>query len=150
MNSKQKLEAVIAAQKAGKPLPDHWTTPKTTNRPLNHLNSQSSSKFKPSLVDRYSSPTPTNLNDLNPKGVSRLELYTNETLKKAMAWGVEEWLVQVCIRDYGIHTVKGQINRIYNIPDGYFKPKYGPIPSQRGRLFNTEMQKLKQQSVKAN
>ncbi len=147
MNSKQKLEAVIAAQKAGEALPQFWTAPQTTNRPLNNLNSQSSSKFKPSLVDRYSSSTPTNLNVLKAKGVPRLELYTDEILKKAMGWGVEEWLVQVCIRDYGIYTVKGQINRIYNIPDGYFKPKYGPIPNQRGRLFNTEMQKLKQQTV---
>ena len=73
-----------------------------------------------------------------------MELYTDEILKKVMAWGVEEWLVQVCIRDYGLYTVKGQINRIHQIPDGYFKPQYGPIAQQRGRLFNREMQKLKQ------
>jgi hypothetical protein len=96
--------------------------------------------------DRSSSANSSNLNNLKPEkrgGVPRLKLYTDETLKKAMAWGVEEWLVQVCIRDYGEYTVKGQINRIYQLPEGYFKPKYGPIPAQRGKLFNREMQKLK-------
>jgi hypothetical protein len=61
-----------------------------------------------------------------------------------MSWGVQEWLIQVCIRDYGIYKVKAAINRLYNLPEGYFKPKYGPINTQRGKLFNTEMQKLKQ------
>ena len=64
-----------------------------------------------------------------------------------MAWGVEEWLLQVCIRDYGLYTVKGQINRIYQMPDGYFKPQYGPINTQRGRIFNKEMQKLKERKA---
>lgn len=91
----------------------------------------------------------SNLNNLKASpekkrgGVPRIQLFTDETLKKAIIWGVEEWLIQVCIRDYGEYTIKGQINRIHQIPDAYFKPQYGPIPQQRGRLFNKEMQKLK-------
>jgi hypothetical protein len=100
------------------------------------------------VVSSYS-PNSSDLNNLKSEpekkrgGVPRLQLYTDATLKKTMEWGVEEWLVQVCIRDYGEYVVKGQINRIHQIPEGYFKPQYGPIPQQRGRLFNREMQKLK-------
>jgi hypothetical protein len=103
--------------------------------PLNNLNSSSGCNLKPTGEIQ-----PTNLNNL--KGVPRLQLYTDPALQKAMDWGVEEWLVQICIRDYGLYIVKSQINRIYQIPDSYFKPHYGPIPQQRGRIFNKEMQKL--------
>jgi hypothetical protein len=118
------------------------------NRALNNLNSSNNYNLNPNR-DIKLQAEPKNLNGLKGKGVSRIELYTDEALKKAMSWGVEEWLVQVCIRDYGLHTVKGQINRIYQLPDGYFKPQYGPINTQRGRIFNKEMQKLKQQRVKS-
>jgi hypothetical protein len=120
---------------------------------LNNLNSSKLEEFNAPQADR-SPQTGSNLNNLKRQqpakrrgGVPRLQLYTDPTLKRAMDWGVEEWLVQVCIRDYGEYTVKGQINRIYQIPDGYFKPQYGPIPGQRGRLFNREMQKLKHQKT---
>lgn len=116
--------------------------------PLKNLNYKKPTNLS-SPEDHGSSSKQSNLKNLKasePKkrgGVPRLKLYTDETLKKALAWGVEEWLVQVCIREYGEYTVKGQINRIHQIPEGYFKPKYGAIPTQRGRLFNLEMQKLK-------
>ena len=118
------------------------------NRALNNLNSRSSSEFNtPQASSDLSSSSNLNYLKAEPEkkrgGVPRLKLYTDETLKKAMAWGVEEWLLQVCIRDYGEYTVKGQINRIYQMPDGYFKPQYGPLDQQRGRIFNREMQKLK-------
>jgi len=116
------------------------------NRALNNLNLKSSSEFNPPIASSDNAKQP-NLNNLKPHekrgGLPRLQLYTDETLKKAMAWGVKEWLLQVCIRDYGLYTVKAQINRIYQMPDGYFKPQYGPIDQQRGRIFNKEMQKMK-------
>jgi hypothetical protein len=113
-----------------------------TPRALNNLNYKSSPEFNTPQAGSDPSSS-SNLNNLKRGGVPRLQLYTDATLKKAMEWGVEEWLVQVCIRDYGEYAVKGQINRIHQIPEGYFKPQYGPIPQQRGRLFNKEMQKLK-------
>jgi hypothetical protein len=113
-----------------------------TPRALNNLNLTPGVEFK-AVKAGSSPPNGANLNNLKRGGVPRLQLYTDATLKKVMEWGVEEWLVQVCIRDYGEYTVKGQINRIHQIPEGYFKPQYGPIPQQRGRLFNREMQKLK-------
>jgi len=151
MDSRQKIEALCAAAREGKPLPE-WAKLQS-QRALNNLNSKSSVEFNP-IEDKRSLPKQSNLNHLKAeqgkkqKGVPRLELYTDEILKKAMSWGVEEWLLQVCIRDYGLYTVKSQINRIYSMPEGYFKPKYGPIPQQRGRIFNKEMQKLKQSKSK--
>jgi len=150
MDSRQKIAALIDAQKNGTE-PPAWARMGSgvipSSSPLNNLNSKASNQFK-SPEDSSSYSNLTNLNNLRPeqvsKGIARIELYTDETLKKALVWGVEEWLLQVCIRDYGLYTVKAQINRIYQMPDGYFKPKYGPIPQQRGRIFNKEMQKLKQ------
>jgi len=150
MDSRQKIAALIDAQKNGTE-PPTWARMgsgvTSSSSPLNNLNSKVSDQFK-SLEDGSYYSNLTNLNKLKSaatgKGVPRLELYTDEILKKAISWGVEEWLLQVCIRDYGLYTVKAQINRIYQMPDGYFKPKYGPIPQQRGRIFNKEMQKLKQ------
>jgi|GEM_PF-2000655 len=150
MDPRQKIAALIDAQKNGTE-PPAWARMgsgiNTASKPLNNLNIKSSFEFKP-LEDSSSYSNLTNLNNLKGsttgKGIPRLELYTDEILKKAISWGVEEWLLQVCIRDYGIYTVKAQINRIYQMPDGYFKPQYGPIPQQRGRIFNKEMQKLKQ------
>lgn len=127
-----------------------WAAQKQPKTPLNNLNfnSRSTEVATTPAGGVNTIPNSSNLNNLKPHekrgGVPRLELYRDESLKKAMAWGVEEWLVQVCIRDYGLHTIKGQINRIYQMPDGYFKPQYGPIDKQRGRIFNKEMQKLKE------
>lgn len=143
MNAKQAVNAAIQAARTGKEANIFKTGA------LNNLNYKSQAKFNTPQAD-LDPPSGSNLNNLKGEsekkrvGVPRMELYTDEILKKVMAWGVEEWLVQVCIRDYGLYTVKGQINRIHQIPDGYFKPQYGPIAQQRGRLFNREMQKLKQ------
>lgn len=148
MNTRQKLAAVLAAKKEGRELPELWAaqSPQVLNN-LNYISGSTVETTQPSGV--VSSPNSSNLNNLKAQpekkrgGVPRLELYTDEALKKAMAWGVEEWLVQVCIRDYGLYKVKAQINRIYQLPEGYFKPQYGPIDKQRGRIFNMEMQKLR-------
>jgi hypothetical protein len=114
-----------------------------TQNPLNNLNSSFENNLNPNSNIKLERQQ-ENLNNLKGKGVPRLELYTDEAFKKAMAWGVQEWLLQVCIRDYGIYNVKATINRIYNLPEGYFKPQYGPVNTQRGRIFNKEMQKLRQ------
>ena len=113
-----------------------------------NLNGRDSSKQATSQsVTGSSSQKNFNLNNLKAEqkrgGVPRLTLYTDEVFKKALSWGVEEWLLQVSIREYGEYTVKGQINRIHCIPNGYFKPQYGDVNTQRGRIFNKEMQKLK-------
>lgn len=147
MDTRQKLAALIAAQKDGREIPADIAmggikTPAPLNN-LNYISGDNLSNLTPSKEIKLNTQ-PVNLNNLKGKGVPRVELYTDEALKKAMIWGVQEWLVQVCIRDYGLHIVKGIINRIYNLPEGYFKPQYGPIPQQRGKLFNNEMQKLKQ------
>lgn len=139
MNSRQKIEALSAALKAGQELPNLWNI---QSKPLNNLNSSSGDNLTPNRAFKLQAEH-SDLNNLKRGGVPRQELYTDETLKKAMSWGVQEWLVQVCIRDYGIYKVKAAINRLYNLPEGYFKPKYGPISTQRGKLFNTEMQKLR-------
>ena len=115
--------------------------------PLNNLNyKKASDSLSSQALDGSSSQENLNLNNLKRGGVPRLELYKDPALKKAMEWEVEEWLVQICIRDYGLATVKAQIARIFGIPDGYFKPKYGPLNAQRGRIFNKEMQKLRGRS----
>jgi len=143
MNAKQAVSAAIQAAQEGREANVFG------KRALNNLNLKSSPEFNTPQAGS-DLPNSSNLNNLNGAsekkrgGVPRLMLYTDETLKKAMEWGVEEWLVQICIRDYGLYTVKAQINRIYQIPQTYFKPHYGPIPQQRGRLFNKEMQKLMQ------
>jgi len=145
--TRQKIEALALAERTGTKAPE-WAKlgANIQNRALNNLNIKSGFEFKSLEYSRNFSNL-INLNNLRPeqesKGIARIEPYTDETLKKAISWGVEEWLVQVCIREYGIYTVKAQINRIYQLPDGYFKPKYGPIAQQRGRIFNKEMQKLK-------
>src|SRR5205085_8577221 len=97
-----------------------------TQNPLNNLNSSFENNLNPSSNLKLEKQK-ENLNNLKGKGIPRLELYTDETFKKAMAWGVQEWLIQVCIRDYGIYAVKGALNRIYNLPEGYFKSQYGPV-----------------------
>lgn len=143
MRSKQAVNAAIEAARRGE------LAKIFSGEALNNLNLASSRKNQPARDGAPSVQTAENLNNLKrpdgkPRGgVPRLTLYTDETFKKAMSWGIEEWLVQVCIRDYGEYKVRATINRIYQIPDGYFKPQYGPIPGQRGRLFNKEMQKLK-------
>jgi hypothetical protein len=142
MDTRQKLAALTAAVREGREIPAEVRLCNSIT-PLNNLNSSVDNNLNPTGKFKLQSE-PENLNDLKRKGVQRLELYTDEAFKKALSWGVEEWLVQVCIRDYGIYTVKGQINRIHQIPEGYFKPHYGPVHTQRGRLFNTEMQRLKQ------
>ena len=114
-----------------------------TQTPLNNLNSRVENNLNPNSNLKLQSQ-PENLNSLKGKGVPRLELYTDETFKKALSWEVKEWFLQVCIRDYGEYAVKGAINRIYNLPDGYFQQKYGPINQQRGRLLNAEMKKLRE------
>jgi hypothetical protein len=142
MDTRQKLAALTAAVREGREIPAEAMLGAAI-APLNNLNYNSGESLTPSR-DIKLNPQSVNLNNLKGQGVPRVELYTDEALKKAMAWGVQEWLVQVCIRDYGLHIVKGVINRIYSLPEGYFKPKYGPIPQQRGRLFNTEMKKLRE------
>lgn len=153
----QKCRAQLAeacAEVLGKPVSLCLVVDDTA--PLNNLNfklarstGNSSDQASSAPEDPGSSLKNSNLNNLkvSPEkkwgGVPRLQLFQDETLKKAIAWGVEEWLIQVSIREYGEYVVKGQINRIHQIPEAYFKPQYGPIPTQRGRLFNKEMQKLK-------
>lgn len=119
---------------------------------LNNLNfnisgSTGFTRHDPTPEDPGHSSKSSDLNNLKlhekKGGVPRRQLYEDPALSKAMSWGVEEWLVQVCIRDYGIDAVKRAINKIYTLPQGYFKPQYGPIPQQCGRIFNKEMQKLK-------
>lgn len=148
MNTRQKIAALIDAHKNGTE-PPVWAGLSSMSKPLNNLNIKARSQFNP-MIDTRRQLNFSDLNNLKSpagkKGVPRLELYTDEALKKAIGWGVEEWLLQVCIQEYGIYAVKAQINRIYQIPEGYFKPKYGPIAQQRGRIFNKEMQKLKQSS----
>lgn len=148
MNGRDAVRAAIEAARAGVEAPKIFQTGALNNLNLKNNNNLAGSDPGSLALNRV------NLNNLKQRdekkstqakrgGVPRLELYTDETWKKALAWGVEEWLLQVCIREYGAYTVKGQINRIHQIPDGYFKPQYGPIHQQRGRLFNKEMQKMK-------
>lgn len=143
MNTRQKLAALTAAVREGREIPAEVALGSGIKTPLNNLNSRVENNLNPSSNLKLQSQ-PKNLNGLKGKGIPRLELYTDETFKKALGWEVKEWFLQVCIKDYGVYAVKGAINRIYNLPDGYFQPKYGPINQQRGRLLNTEMQKLRQ------
>jgi DnaA N-terminal domain len=122
---------------------------------LNNLNNKY--KFTGEIVDLTSFNGGSlelenkNLNNLKPKnaknrsGVSRRELWDDGCWRKALDWGFDEAMLQYCIAEYGSYVIKGQINRIHQIPEGYFRPKYGPINQQRGRLLNKEMQKLRGQ-----
>lgn len=85
-----------------------------------------------------------NLNILKAPGIPRAELFKDETLVKAIEWGFDEAMLQLCIGLYGKHSIKGIINKLNKLPEVYFKPQYGPVPQQRGRLLNCELKKLKQ------
>lgn len=144
MNTKMRLEALATAYREGVEPPE-WAK-LGASQPLNNLNLNNKLNLKPTGVSSSLSRC-QNLNNLKAlpekkrSGVPRIQLWTDATLRRALEWGFDEAMLQVCIREYGEYTVKGEINRIYQIPDGYFKPKYGPIPGQRGKLFNVEMQK---------
>lgn len=144
MHGREAVRAAIEAARKGESARvfSGDTAPSHARAGLINLNNKAIVEFK-SPEDTGSSPTKPNLNNLKRGGVPRLRLYTDPALQKAIAWGVEEWLIQVSIREYGEYAVKAQINRLHQIPEGYFKPQYGPVPQQRGRLFNREMQKLR-------
>lgn len=147
VTTRQKIAAAVAAEKSGQPCPE-WArlgagvapapvekSHKYNLNNLNNLNLVSSKK--------------NNLNNLNPRegknksGLKRRELLADKALKRLLEWGVEEWLIFLCVKSYGIHAVKGEANRIQSIPDSYFKQAYGNIESQKGRFFNRAMQELK-------
>lgn len=58
-------------------------------------------------------------------------------------WGVGAPFIYAAVRDLGEVRVKEVAQRIAKLRDGYFR-QGSPIPQQRGRIFNKEMQKLRE------
>ena len=111
----------------------------------NHLNNSSSLSKNILSIDTVSSSEDPKfkLFKREEEKISRRDLYADPAYRQALDWGVAEWLIHVCVRDYGRNKVRGEIFRISKYPDGYFKPQYGPVNQQRGKIFNVEMRKLK-------
>ena len=146
MNAKQKVAAMIDACKNGLPIPDEAKF-LAHKQPLNNLNKFNLNKTNSSLnlFNLVKEEPITKEKQTYPK-LKRVELYTDFHYQKAMRWGVAEWLVHICVRDYGPHVVKGVIQRIANLPEIYFSQHQYTIDEQRGRLFNTEMKILRGQN----
>ena len=58
-------------------------------------------------------------------------------------WGVGAPFIYAAARDFGESRVKESAQRIAKLREGYFRQGF-PIPQQRGRIFNKEMQKLRE------
>lgn len=111
------------------------------NQDLNNLNLNKRSLV--SLRDLGNSNDLDNLNNLKAVGIPRVELFTDDAFVRALEWGFDEAMLQLCIGTYGKLKVKGLIHKISKLPELYFKPQYGPVPKQRGKLLNHELGKLK-------
>lgn len=98
---------------------------------------------KPSAVTKNETPV-IPIQTVKKRTVTRQELHSDTDFKKALSWGVYEYVIQTWFKCYGVSAVRKMIWKIGAIGVGYFKDVklYGTIEQQRGKLLYTEMKQL--------
>lgn len=115
---------------------------------LNYLNYKNNNLKPTQASSKEIYPVENNLNYLNREktkktGITRRQLFADPALRRLLDWGVKDWLICLCAREYGLHVVRGESNRINALPLCAFNENYGPIETQRGRYFNKAMDELR-------